>query len=78
MWPTRSLLTTLMSNYASLREIMDDIREDDSHVVVEEQHEETTREEHGQLTDLQEALIDQRRREDEQADREPAELGREV
>ena len=57
---------------------MDDIREDDSHVVVEEQHEDTTREGHGQLTELQQSLIEQRQREDEQADREPAELGREV
>ena len=57
---------------------MDDVREDDTHIVVHEQHEDVHRGGHEQLTDLQEALIRQRHEEDEQADREPNELGREV
>ena len=57
---------------------MDDVREDDEHVVVHEQHEDVHRGGHEQLTDLQEALIEQRQMEDKQADREPAELGREI
>ena len=57
---------------------MDDIRESDEHVVVHEQNDDVHREGHGQLTDLQQSLIEQRHEEDQQADREPAELGWEV
>lgn len=66
-----------MSDVRTLQSIMQDIQ-DRKGVEVMEQQEATHRGSHEQLTDLQADLREWRQIEDKQADREPAELGREV
>ena len=66
-----------MSDLETLQSIMRDIQ-DSGGVEVMEQKEPTHRGSHEQLTDLQQDLMEWRQIEDKQADREPAELGREV
>ena len=66
-----------MSDVEALQRIMQDIQDSEGGEVMEQQHD-THRGSHEQLTDLQADLREWRQMEDKQADREPAELGREV
>ena len=66
-----------MSDTETLQSIARDIQEEEG-VEVMEQEESTHKGSHRQLTDLQADLMEWRQMEDKQADREPAELGREV
>ena len=66
-----------MSDVEALQSIMKDIQDGEGPEVME-QKQDTHRGSHEQLTDLQKDLMEWRQMEDKQADREPAELGREV
>lgn len=47
-----------MTNYADLRSIMDDVREDDKHVVVHEQHREAVNRGGHEDTDREPAVLE--------------------